>query len=197
MREGGKPAFSARAQTAERPSNPRMQQPFVALSRRRRSLSISPSLTDWHGNTDVEGYMRESAAEEAAVSPFFSWWISIRLLSSSFLLPSSLSHSLHCPRQQPLRPLSPSLALKLLHHTRSPASDVGVQLVRAGDSLRGGRDGACARSRDLVMVETIRVLPRSICTLCVIPLVVIFCGAFLTCSTGRWADTAATVQPNW
>ena len=96
MREGGKPAFSARAQTAERPSNPRMQQPFVALSRRRRSLSISPSLTDWHGNTDVEGYMRESAAEEAAVSPFFSWWISIRLLSSGFLpsfLPHSVTHS--------------------------------------------------------------------------------------------------------
>ena len=27
--------------------------------------------------------------------------------------------------------------------------------------------------------------------------VVIFCKAFLKCSTGRWADTVATVQPNW
>ena len=26
---------------------------------------------------------------------------------------------------------------------------------------------------------------------------VILCKAFLKCSTGRWADTAATVQPNW
>ena len=30
-----------------------------------------------------------------------------------------------------------------------------------------------------------------------IPSFVIFCKAFLTCSTNRWADTAATVQPNW
>ena len=27
--------------------------------------------------------------------------------------------------------------------------------------------------------------------------VVIFCRVFPTCSTGRWADTAAIVQPNW
>ena len=33
-------------------------------------------------------------------------------------------------------------------------------------------------------------------TLCVIHSVVMFCTAFLACSTGRWADTAATVQPS-
>ena len=33
-------------------------------------------------------------------------------------------------------------------------------------------------------------------TQCCVYSVLIFCGAFLTCSTGRWADTAATVQPN-
>ena len=27
--------------------------------------------------------------------------------------------------------------------------------------------------------------------------VVIFCKAFSKCSAGRWADTAATVQPYW
>ena len=27
--------------------------------------------------------------------------------------------------------------------------------------------------------------------------VVIFCKAFLVCSTGHWSDTAATVEPNW
>ena len=30
-----------------------------------------------------------------------------------------------------------------------------------------------------------------------VPSVVIFCKAFLKCSTGRWADTAATAQSNW
>ena len=34
-------------------------------------------------------------------------------------------------------------------------------------------------------------------TLCGVWSVVIFCQAFFKCSTGRWADTAATVQPNW
>ena len=34
-------------------------------------------------------------------------------------------------------------------------------------------------------------------TLWGIPSFMMFCRAFLTCSTGRWADTAATVQPNW
>ena len=34
-------------------------------------------------------------------------------------------------------------------------------------------------------------------TLCVIHSVVIFCRACLICSTGCWADTAPTVQPNW
>ena len=29
-----------------------------------------------------------------------------------------------------------------------------------------------------------------------VPSVVMFCRAFKTCFTGRWADTAATVQPN-
>ena len=33
--------------------------------------------------------------------------------------------------------------------------------------------------------------------LCIVPSVAMFCKAFLTCSAGRWADTAATVQPNW
>ena len=27
--------------------------------------------------------------------------------------------------------------------------------------------------------------------------VVIFCRAFLTCSTSHWVDTAAAVQPSW
>ena len=29
------------------------------------------------------------------------------------------------------------------------------------------------------------------------PLIVIVYRVFFTCSTGRWADTAATVQPYW
>ena len=33
--------------------------------------------------------------------------------------------------------------------------------------------------------------------MCGVRSVVIFYKAFLKCSTGRWADTAATVQPNW
>ena len=34
-------------------------------------------------------------------------------------------------------------------------------------------------------------------TLRVIHSVMMFCKFFLTCSIGRWADTAATVQTNW
>ena len=36
-------------------------------------------------------------------------------------------------------------------------------------------------------------------TLCFVPLVAMFCRSFLTCSTERWADPAATMQlqPNW
>ena len=37
----------------------------------------------------------------------------------------------------------------------------------------------------------------NICTQCGILSGVIFCKAFLTCSTGRWANTAATVQTNF
>ena len=33
-------------------------------------------------------------------------------------------------------------------------------------------------------------------SMCGVHSVVIFCRACSTCSTGRWADTAATVQPN-
>ena len=39
--------------------------------------------------------------------------------------------------------------------------------------------------------------PGEIHTVCVIPSVVIFCKAFLTCAAGRRADIAATVQPHW
>ena len=34
-------------------------------------------------------------------------------------------------------------------------------------------------------------------TLWVSGLATMFCKAFLTCSTGRWDDTGAMVQPNW
>ena len=34
-------------------------------------------------------------------------------------------------------------------------------------------------------------------TLCFVPSVAMFCKAFLTCSTGCLADTAASVQPNY
>ena len=34
-------------------------------------------------------------------------------------------------------------------------------------------------------------------SLCVIQSVMKCCRVFLKCSTSRWADTAATVQPNW
>ena len=34
-------------------------------------------------------------------------------------------------------------------------------------------------------------------TLCFVPSGVMFCKAFFTCSTGCWADTAATVQSSW
>ena len=35
------------------------------------------------------------------------------------------------------------------------------------------------------------------CFQCGIQSVMIFCKAFLECSTGRWADTSVIVQPNW
>ena len=41
----------------------------------------------------------------------------------------------------------------------------------------------------------IRLLPTT--TLRGVQSVIMFCSAFLTCSTGHWAYTAATVQPNW
>ena len=34
-------------------------------------------------------------------------------------------------------------------------------------------------------------------TMCSVPWVAMFCKAFLTYSTGYWAGTTATVQPNW
>ena len=34
-------------------------------------------------------------------------------------------------------------------------------------------------------------------TLAFVPSDMVLCKAFFTCSTGRWADIVATVQPNW
>ena len=151
--------ITRRAQSRPRRRGRRGQPPHAAAAavrcpRRRRSLSISPATraksTSWRGTRESAAKRRKQLLSLSLPLLSFPGASSIhptpQLQFPSFL-PSSLSHSLHSSTTTTTTPpLSPSLALQLLH-TRSLASDwVGV-LVRAGDSLRGGRGEGRARAR--------------------------------------------------